>query len=396
VEAFGCGPFEYQWYWNGTNVLEGATNAVLNLSEVMADQAGSYGVRVSNGYGSVDSDGAELVVLVPAQVVEGPVDAVVVEGEVARFEVVARGTPPLSYWWYFNETNLLADATNAVLELNGVTMAQAGLYTVVVSNAYGNTNFSAELTVLAPGRVVLPPADALVPLGGTAEFTVLASGNPPPSYQWYFEATNLIAGATGPTLVVENVTLAEAGLYSVQVSNTVGSEFSAPAALSISVLPYIAAQPESIGVLKGSTAQFSVVALGAPPFSYQWFFQGTNALVGATNASLALPNVDFPLGGKYSVTVSNEFGSTNSLSATLRVLVEPKILTITRSGSVVTLTFSTTSNLLYSVYYSLELGDSSAWTVLPKALRRLGTGLPITIQDAQATNSIRYYRVGVE
>jgi hypothetical protein len=396
VNVLGCPPFGYQWYWNQTNAVEGGTNALLRISAVKAEQAGDYRVRVSNSYGSVDSAGTELVVRVPARIVIRPEDQVVEQGQRAQFSVVAQGTEPISYRWYFNETNLLAGATTSALELPAVTLAQSGHYSVVVSNAWGTATGNATLNVLGLPSFVLQPVSISIPLGGTANFTALASGNPEPTYQWFFEETNALPGATGPSLVITDATLAQGGSYTVLASNHVGTAVSSPAFLNLSLLPYIATQPQTVGVLKGGTAQFSVVAWGSPPFAYQWYFQGTQAIPGATNAVLAVQNVDFPLGGDYSVRVTNPFGATNSQAAALRVLVEPRFLTVTRSGSVVTLSFTTINNLRYSVYYTTNMEPAPTWTILPKASRRLGTGLPMTIQDSPVTDQRRFYRVLVE
>jgi hypothetical protein len=97
VEVSGCPPIRYQWYWNQTNLVEGATNAVLQFSEVQAEQAGEYTMRASNRYGIVNSAGSELVVLVPARIVGGPENLVVVEGQSAQFRVEVRGTEPVFY-----------------------------------------------------------------------------------------------------------------------------------------------------------------------------------------------------------------------------------------------------------------------------------------------------------
>jgi len=396
VNVIGCPPFGYRWFWNQTNVVEGATSATLVISAVKAEQAGDYRVRVSNSYGSVDSAGTELVVRVPAQIVTGPQDLVVDQGQSAQFSVVARGTDPIFYWWYFNETNRLVGETNAVLNMPAVTLTQSGHYSVVVSNAWGNARVTAALNVLGIPSFVLQPVSISVPLGGTASFTTLATGNPAPGYQWYFQGTNALPGATSSSLFIADVTLAKEGSYTVLASNRLGSSESSPANLSVSLLPYIASQPQSVGVLKGGTALFSVLAWGSPPFTYQWYFQGTNAIPGATSAQLALPNVDFPVVGDYSVSVSNPFGVTNSQTASLRVLVEPRFLSVARSGSVVTLSFTTVNNLRYSVYYSTNLNIAAAWTVVPKGSLKLGTGLPMTIQDSPVTDSRRFYRVLVE
>jgi hypothetical protein len=72
------------------------------------------------------------------------------------------------------------------------------------------------------------------------------------------------------------------------------------------------------------------------------------------------------------------------------------VTAITKSNGLVTLTLTTETNLFYSVYYATNLGPSSAWTVLPKAIRRLGTGAPMKVEDSQATDPRRVYHVLVE
>jgi hypothetical protein len=61
VGAMGPGTLSYQWQRHGTN-LAGATAAVLILPEVQPHQAGPYTVVVSNAYGSVLSQEAQVTV----------------------------------------------------------------------------------------------------------------------------------------------------------------------------------------------------------------------------------------------------------------------------------------------------------------------------------------------
>jgi uncharacterized repeat protein (TIGR03803 family) len=74
--------------------------------------------------------------------------------------------------------------------------------------------------------------------GKTASFTVAASGTAPFSYQWQKNETNLanggnISGATSNTLVISNLSMSDAGVYSVIVSNSVAATPSAPAILVV-------------------------------------------------------------------------------------------------------------------------------------------------------------------
>ena len=68
-------------------------------------------------------------------------------GANVTFRVTATGTPPLSFQWHWNEAPVDA-ATNSTLALTNVNLAQAGRYSVVVSNDGGPiTSGTAVLTV---------------------------------------------------------------------------------------------------------------------------------------------------------------------------------------------------------------------------------------------------------
>ena len=85
--------------------------------------------------------------------------------------------------------------------------------------------------------------------------------------------------------------------------------------------PVITSQPTNQTVIAGGTAIFNVTATGAPPLSCQWRLGGTN-IVGATNATLTLTNVQFNQSGNYSVLVTNAYGSILSSNAVLTVTLD--------------------------------------------------------------------------
>ena len=342
VTAQGMSPLFYQWYVNGSNALAGATNTTLILSNVVPSQAAGYSVSVGNAYGSVRSADAVLTVLSGTVIVSGPSDETVTNGQTAKLSVVAQGSNPLIYQWYFNAaagvaatnvtsvvghpTNALAGATNAMLVLSNVTVAQAGYYAVTVGNPYGSAiGGPALLSVVAAPVIVSGPSDVTVTNGGTAQFSVTAQGMSPLFYQWYVNGSNALAGATNTTLILSNVVPSQAAGYSVSVSNAYGSVRSAEAVLTVLSGPIIVSGPSGQTVTNGQTAMLSVVAQGSNPLLYQWYFNAaagiaatnatsvvghpTNALAGATNAMLVLRNVTAAQAGYYAVTVSNPYGS---------------------------------------------------------------------------------------
>jgi pectate lyase len=82
--------------------------------------------------------------------------------------------------------------------------------------------------------IVASPQDQSVSPNSAISFTVVAGGSAPLSYQWYFNTNSPIAGATNFLFTLTNVQATNAGIYSVIVSNSVGSTNSAGATLTIS------------------------------------------------------------------------------------------------------------------------------------------------------------------
>jgi Fibronectin type III domain len=104
-----------------------------------------------------------------------PSNQTAVTGSEVLLGAVASGNPPLSYQWYCNSV-AIKGATNAVLALYDVALAQAGNYMVAVSNAYGSVSGSAAVTITSPR----PQASLTTPVlsGGRVLVNLtVASGN---------------------------------------------------------------------------------------------------------------------------------------------------------------------------------------------------------------------------
>jgi hypothetical protein len=87
---------------------------------------------------------------------------------------------------------------------------------------------------------------------------------------------------------------------------------------SISLLPIITNQPQSVAASPGSTVNFTVGASGGKPLFYQWL-KNSNNIPNATNTTLTLNNVGQSDSGYYSVIVSNSAGAVTSTNALLTV-----------------------------------------------------------------------------
>ena len=176
----------------------------------------------------------------------------------------------------------------------------------------------------------------------------------------------------------------------------IGNITSVPVALTVNgVAPVITVQPLNITAVAGETVVFSVTALGKAPLVYQWYADCTIPIAGSTLSMLRLKDVTPADSRNYCVAISNIYGSTFSQPATLRVLVRPGFVSLTRSPQGVSLTFSTVTNLLYTVYASDALG-TNRWTLLPGVSQRQGTGAPMTVLDPGLPQEHRYYKIIAE
>ena len=100
--------------------------------------------------------------------------------------------------------------------------------------------------------------------------------------------------------------------------------------------PGISTQPQSLNVLAGSNAVFTVVASGQA-LIYQWSVNGTNLtnsthISGVTNTTLNISNVVVGDAGNYQVLVSNSHGSVLSSNALLTVIVTNHYVNVNSSN----------------------------------------------------------------
>jgi len=156
----GSIPMSFQWRSNGVDIVD-ATNATLVLANPTANMTANYSVTVSNFYGGPVTSPETLITINPGVspiFVSQPAPATLmryVGAPSGTFTVVVNGTPPFTYQWQHAGTNIgsattTVDVTN-VLTIAPITLANAGYFTVTVTNAYGLSNSAtAALTVIVP------------------------------------------------------------------------------------------------------------------------------------------------------------------------------------------------------------------------------------------------------
>lgn len=162
--AVGSEPFTYQWRKDSGDLsndgrISGATTDTLCISGVMEADAGNYSCYITNAAGTGTSNAAALTInLLPTQpsIITQPEDKTVPLGGIATFTVSAAGNTPFSYQWKKDGNNLsnggcISGVNSSTLRISNLQNSDAGMYTCLVSNDYGNElSDQAELKV-GPG-----------------------------------------------------------------------------------------------------------------------------------------------------------------------------------------------------------------------------------------------------
>lgn len=197
----GSIPMSFQWRSNGVDIVD-ATNATLVLVNPTTAFTANYSVTVSNYYGGPVTSPETLITVNPGikPVFDAqPAPATLTRyagAPVAQFSVVVNGTPPFTYQWQHAGTNIGTATTTAsvtnILTLGPITAAEAGSYSVIVTNAYGLTNSAtATLTVVTPATNSYAAALLALPSNPTNLFgywrldDAVTTNNPTLNEYWY-------------------------------------------------------------------------------------------------------------------------------------------------------------------------------------------------------------------
>ncbi len=218
--ASGTGPVTFQWRRNGAPI-GGATSATYSIPAAGPGDAGSYDCIATNSCGSALSNSAALTVRTPPAITSQPGNQSVCVGDGASFSVAASGSATLTYQWRKDGFDI-PGATADTYTIGAAALADAGVYDCVVSNTCGSaTSDAATLSTGASVAIDTQPGNQSAAAGGSASFTVGASGAGPLSYQWRKDGSD-IPGANDATLTIDPVNTGDAGSYDCVVSGACG------------------------------------------------------------------------------------------------------------------------------------------------------------------------------
>jgi hypothetical protein len=328
-----------QWYVSTdggatSNAISYGTSPSLTLTNVQSAQNNyQYILVAANSLGTNVAAMTLSVIETPG--ITGLNNQAVYTNATVTLSPTVTGVPTPALQWQVNGTNLVDGATGygstisgsatGTLTITGAQTNDSGTYSLIAANAAGIVTNSMNLLVsetdLLP--VIVGPTNLTVVQGASATFSALVSGLPVPTLQWLDQTQTPIDGETNPALTLANVQYSQNGYsYSIVASNSVGIVTNS-ATMTVLVPPAITSQPASLVVTNTQAASFTVGATGVPAVAYQWKKNGTAissaANSTAINATLVITSAAPSDMGAYSVTITNQVGTTNSASVTLTV-----------------------------------------------------------------------------
>jgi len=336
----------YQWYDNDT-AITGATGNVYTVI-----QAGMYvyqGIYPVTGCTS-HSDTTKFTTApgaTPVPVISPSATALCV-GDTAIL-VASDSAVVIGYQWYFNDV-AIAGATNATYNT-----ADSGRYSVQITTGPCSFAISDSVAIIKP----IPVANISTAMPTTfcmGDSIVLnANTGTGLTYSWIKDGSP-ISGATN-----SSYTAYIAGIYSVQVFNSVCNNLSNAITVVVNPLPIAVISPTgNITICNGQSITYSTPAQG--DYTYSWQLNGAAISGGTDNTYTATT------GGNYNVVVNNGLcPAATSGTATLSVIPSPDTsLSIVGplafcDGGSVTLSVQDSDGLIYQ-WYNKEQDIAGATT----------------------------------
>ena len=166
----------------------------------------------------------------------------------------------------------------------------------------------------------LQPADVIAGTGTTITLTAAADG-PDLRYQWRRNGSPL-PGATADKLVLPDFQSADAGAYSVAVTNPFGTTVSSPATLTIGApvdtrTLALTVAPQPAHAAAGARVTLTAAGVG-PALTFQWKKDGV-AIPGATAATYPIAAATGAHMGSYSVVLASAGSAVESRAVILTV-----------------------------------------------------------------------------
>ncbi|MBR5658615.1 MAG: hypothetical protein IKX10_04385 [Lachnospiraceae bacterium] len=335
VIADGSGDITFQWEsrkdanspWT-KSAQPGAKTNILSVDAVGGLSGWQFRctIRTSKEYKTTDV--ATLTVL-PA-VTKQPADAYAPAGSTAKFTVTASGKANLTYQWQSRKDSNSAWSNSGQSGAKTQTLSVAVLeglnrwqFRCVVTDGNGNKTYSDPAVLLTKFGIIHQPMDKKARAGTQGYFTISAVGKGTLKYQWQSRKNSSSAwsnsgqtGAKTSQLCVSVIGGLNGWQFRCIVTDASGKSVTSNVA-TLTVVPDITKQPQSVYTIVGSSGKFTIEASGKANLTYQWQSRknpqssfSNSGLTGAKTATLSVPGLAGLNGWQFRCVVTDGNGQT--------------------------------------------------------------------------------------
>ncbi|XP_054466068.1 hemicentin-1 [Anoplopoma fimbria] len=330
---------EVAWHKERRPVVDGThihifANGTLAITSTQRSDAGLYTCTAKNIAGRASHD-MRLVIHVPPMIPPAQTEVSVVQGFQALLPCAAQGSPEPRVTWEKdgaivpNRPGKFTVLRSGELIIERAEPGDAGVFTCVATNAAGKARQDIRLSINMRPAFKELPGDATLNKGQSLALSCHAQGTPSPVISWtvnnspYTGATVDEAGRS--SVIVENVTMTDAGTYVCIAENSVGS-IRALSFVRIREPPVLKGEAHmSQTVIQGGSAVLDCPVRGDPSPVLRWLRDGKPLLRSVRmqalhNGSLVIYSITAADEGEYQCVAESEAG-TAERTITLKVQI---------------------------------------------------------------------------
>ncbi|KAM5331532.1 hemicentin-2 [Glossophaga mutica] len=304
--------------------LQESGNSSWEIPRASKAEEGTYECAAASRAGTGRAEAQVVVTDPPPQLVPAP-NVTVSPGETAVLSCRVLGEAPYNLTWV-RDWRVLSASTGRVtqladlsLEVSAVVPSDGGRYQCIASNANGVTRASVWLLVREAPQVSIHTRSQRFSQGMEVRVRCSASGSPAPHISWTRDGHTLpedsrIHVDDQGTLVIRGVAPEDAGNYSCQAANEVGTD-EETVTLYYTDLPSISAVSAVVLAAVGQEAVLACEASGVPPPRVVWYRGGLEVILApgdSSSGTLRIPAAQERDAGVYTCQAASELGDASA------------------------------------------------------------------------------------